>query len=172
MKITQSITKGDSPKLNNTKKTYLISILIPLLTGLISALLTSSNISLYYEINRPFLAPPTYIFPIVWSVLYTLMGISFAKIALSDNAEPSLKKFVYTLYIIQLVLNFIWPLIFFNQKSYSISFIIIVLLWYTILRMIIIFYQIDKKAALLQIPYIIWVTFASYLNLALALLNQ
>ena len=85
MKITQSITKGDNPKLNNTKKTYLISILIPLLTGLISALLTSSNISLYYEINRPFLAPPAYIFPIVWSVLYTLMGISFAKIALSDN---------------------------------------------------------------------------------------
>ena len=104
MKITQSITKGDSPKLNNTKKTYLISILIPLLTGLISALLTSSNISLYYEINRPFLAPPAYIFPIVWSVLYTLMGISFAKIALSDNTEPSLKKFVYTLYI--MVYNF------------------------------------------------------------------
>jgi len=156
--------------LKNKKQTYIISIAIPLIVGIAATLLTSKNMGIYKEIMKPPLAPPAFLFPVVWTILYILMGISSAKIILTPSARGEQKKSII-LYGLQLLLNFIWPVVFFNFKSFKISFIIIVLLWYTVFQMILAFYEIDKKAAFYQIPYILWITFATYLNLAIALLN-
>lgn len=156
--------------MNNKKKTYIISIAIPLIIGIAASLLTSGQMHIYKEIVKPPLAPPAFIFPIVWTILYILMGISSARIILTPSVHGEQKKAIL-LYILQLFLNFIWPIVFFNFKSYKISFVIIILLWYTVFRMIMAFFEVDKKAALYQIPYLLWITFATYLNLAIALLN-
>lgn len=154
----------------NKIKTYIWSIAIPVAVGLLSAVLTMGQMDLYQEINQPLLAPPPWLFPVVWTILYVLMGISFARIVLSD--QPDVEKIPsYFWYVFQLFFNFFWSIWFFNFRAFEFSFVWIVILWYGILRMILAFYQIDKIAAKLQIPYLLWVTFAAYLNLAIAILN-
>ncbi len=126
---------------------------------------------IYNQLIKPPLSPPAFVFMIIWPILYILMGISSAKIILTPSSHGE-QKTAMLLYICQLFLNFIWPIFFFNFKSYKISFVIIIMLWYTVFRMILAFYELDKKAAFYQLPYLIWLTFAAYLNLAIALLNS
>lgn len=154
----------------NTKN-YVVSCLIALSTGGLSALLTSGNMNLYSEITKPALAPPSLLFPIVWTVLYILMGISAAMIynIKKENADAAGNSL--TVYGINLFLNFFWSIIFFNLRTFLFSFIWLVALWVVILIMIIKFYRIKPIAGILQIPYLLWVTFAGYLNLAIFLLN-
>jgi len=152
-------------------KTFAIAIFIPLFVGILAALITRGQMDLYKEINKPPLAPPAVLFPIVWSVLYILMGIGSGKIILA-KALPSEKLRAILIYALQLFINFIWSLVFFNAKAFEAAFILIVILWYLIFKMIIEFYNIDKGAAILQVPYLLWVTFATYLTLAIALLNK
>ena len=118
--------------------------------------------------NKPPLTPPDYLFPIVWTILFILMGISAYIIYQSDALEKSNALIVYG---IQLLVNFFWPIFFFNMSAYLFSFIWIIILWLLIILMIKMFYPISKTAALLQIPYLIWVTFAAYLNFGVFLLN-
>ena len=128
--------------------------------------------NIYERIMRPALAPPAIVFPIVWTILYTLMGISSARIRLKKEENPELVLDALFAYVIQLILNFFWSLIFFNMQNFLFSLIWLVLLWIAILVMIIRFYRVEPPAALLQIPYLLWVTFAGYLNFMIYQLNR
>lgn len=151
-------------------KPLIISILISLSTGIISGLITINSQNTYSTIETPFFAPPGFLFPIVWSILYLLMGIS-AYIVYSSDAKPSDKQAALAIYALSLVINFIWPILFFNAKLYLISFIWLIILWIFILLTILAYSKINKTAAYLQIPYLLWVTFAGILNLAIVVLN-
>lgn len=144
-------------------KPYIISILIALGVGGLSALLTMGNMDVYSQIVKPSFAPPGFIFPVVWSILYVLMGISSARVYIKGG------NLFY--YVIQLIFNFFWSIIFFNLEAYLLSFVWLVLMWIFIILMIVDFYKTDKPSACLQIPYLLWVTFAGVLNLMIYLLN-
>lgn len=150
-------------------KKFIINILIPILIGGISALITKNSMDIYSYLDKPIFAPPSILFPIVWVVLYLLMGISSYFICKSNDIN---KKSAYLIYGIQLFLNFVWPIVFFLLSYRLISFFIIILLLISIIIMIIRFYKIDKKAGLLQIPYLLWVFYATILNFTLYVLNK
>ena len=152
-------------------RTYLIAILIPLAVGGLSALLTRGNMMLYGEIAPPPLAPPPIIFPIVWTILYILMGIGSARVYLKKQAMPREVTRALRIYALQLGFNFFWSLIFFNLRAFLFAFIWLIALWGLIIVMLFKFYKIDKIAAIINIPYLLWVTFAAYLNLAIYILN-
>lgn len=152
-------------------KPYIVSIAIALGIGGLSAFLIRDNLYLYAVINKPAFSPPAFLFPIVWTILYILMGISSARIWLQrDNYSYEVMDSLLT-YALQLILNFFWPIIFFNMRTFLFSFIWIVVLWTSILKMIFKFSVLDKTAACLNIPYVLWVTFAGYLNFMIYLLN-
>lgn len=148
-------------------KTYAKSILIPLVVGGIVGFITSSSMD-YETLKQPFLSPPSIVFPIVWTILYTLMGISYGILQTNQLTNPQIN----TIYYLQLAVNAIWPIIFFTLKMRLTAFLIILLLIALIITMIIKFYPKNKTASLLQIPYLIWTLFASYLNIAVYLLNR
>ena len=150
-------------------KRLFISIFISLGIGILSAVLTSSSMDIYKYLNKPSLAPPSIIFPIVWTLLYILMGISAYLIYKSNDKN---KKEALIIYGIQLILNFTWTIIFFLLKFRLLAFINIILLLIFIIIMIIKFYKINNKASLLQIPYLFWVLFATYLNYGFYILNK
>ncbi len=149
-------------------KPLLVSLLISLGVGTLAGFLSSGQTDVYSELNLPALAPPSIVFPVVWTILYILMSVS-AYIVYSSKAWD--RKRALKLYGLQLLLNFIWPLIFFNLQMYLLAFVVLVILWIVVLVMIIIFYRINPTAAYLQIPYLIWLTFAGYLNLSIYILN-
>ena len=152
-------------------KPYVISVLIALAVGGISALITRGSMDIYTEIVKPKLAPPGFIFPIVWGILYTLMGISSALVYIKSKELATAQKTGLGVYALQLSVNFFWPILFFNFQAFLISFLWLVLLWILILIMILRFSKISPLAAYLQIPYLVWVTFAGYLNLMIYFLN-
>ncbi|MBO5287743.1 MAG: tryptophan-rich sensory protein [Clostridia bacterium] len=152
-------------------KPYIISVLIALLVGGLSALLTMGNMNIYNEINTPSFAPPGILFPIVWSVLYILMGISAGLIKTSENSTKDERLRALFTYGISLFVNFLWSIIFFNMRFYLLAFVWLVLLWVLILKTIWDYSKINKLAAYLQIPYLLWVTFAGILNFSIYLLN-
>jgi tryptophan-rich sensory protein len=146
-----------------------LSIILPLLVGGISGYYTASNITSWYVyLSKPSFNPPNYLFGPVWTTLYVLMGISFFMILNSTHPE---KKKLIGIYLFQLILNFLWSFIFFNFHALGIAAIEIVTLWISILIMIMMFYKVNKWAALINIPYLLWVSFASVLNISIYLLN-
>ena len=149
-------------------KTYIISIVIPLIVGGLSAMFTFSNMNIYDEINKPFLSPPGVVFPIVWTILYILMGISSAMIKLSNSEN---KADALIIYRFSLLINFFWSIIFFNMRAYNFAFVWLIALWLFVLYTIIKYSKINKTAAILQIPYLLWLTFAGYLNLMISILH-
>lgn len=151
-------------------KRFLISIALPLGVGGLSSLITKGNMNLYSEIVTPRLSPPGWLFPVVWTILYILMGISLY-LVWNSEAKFYEKQRAFVIFGIQLFLNFIWSPIFFNQQRFLLAFIVLLFLWLFTFGMIVSFYKIMKLAGILQIPYIIWLTFAGYLNLAIYLLN-
>ncbi len=151
----------------NIKK--LISyIVITLLVGSFFTLFIMDSFNIYNTMDNPFLSPNKIVFPIVWSVLYILMGISLYIVSESKylNKDKS-----YLLYILQLLVNSVWPLFFFKFRLFFVSFLIVLLLIYLVIKLILEFYKINKLAAYLQIPYLLWLIFASYLSLGVFLLN-
>ena len=146
------------------QKPLLISLLISLGTGVIAGFLTSGSMEKYQEMYRPPSSPPGWVFPVVWLILYTLMGIAAYRIYMKDPKAEVLK-----LYLIQLAVNFLWPILFFNFGWQLFAVVWLLLLWYLVFVMIKEFAKIDEGAAKLMIPYLIWLTFASYLNIAIAL---
>ena len=152
-------------------KTYAISIAAALATGGLSALFTAGNMDIYSAITKPALAPPSALFPIVWTLLYILMGVSSAMIYLQRSENPQAARNSLIAYAASLFLNFFWSIIFFNMQAFLFAFIWILLLWASILVTILQYRKISPLAAALQVPYLLWVTFAAYLNLAIYLLN-
>lgn len=150
-------------------KTLIMNLIVPLAIGGLSTFLTKDSMNLYETITRPSLSPPSWLFPVAWTLLYILMGISSYLVTVSDSES---KTEALTLYSISLVLNFIWSPIFFIGQNYLVAFIVLVILWYTVFQMIQAFFEIRPLAATLQIPYLIWLTFAGYLNLSIYFLNR
>ena len=153
-------------------KVFLVAILIPLLVGGASALLTRGNMNIYETVNTPPLSPPSILFPIVWSVLYVLMGISSALVYLhrENDLESASRGLVF--YGASLFVNFLWSIIFFNMQKFLFAFVWLLLLLYLIIKTVIFYKRVYPTAAYLQIPYILWVSFAGYLNLAIYILNK
>lgn len=149
------------------KSALIISILIPLAVGSMSALF-SGNMSSYSILDKPAFSPPGFIFPIVWTILYILMGISSYIVYSSNNPN---KPKALLIYGIQLFFNFCWSIIFFGLDLYLFAFIWLIALIFIIIIMIRQFYIVSPLAAYLQIPYLIWCIFAAYLNFSIFILN-
>ena len=155
--------------MKTNRKKLIICLAIPLAVGGLAALL-SGGMDTYQTLNQPPLSPPGWVFPVVWSILYLLMGYASYRILISD-ADPNAIRKALTFYFIQLVLNFLWPLVFFGLQWYFAAFILLLVLWVFIYLTMFTFGKIDGTAGNLLIPYLLWVTFAGYLNLGVALLN-
>lgn len=150
--------------------TLIVCIAIPLAVGGIAGLLTRGGMEVYQMLNQPAFAPPGWLFPVVWTILYVLMGIA-SYLVLESNADKTEILEGMILYGYQLVVNFFWPIFFFQFQWYLFSFIWLVALWVLIIMTMIEFYQVSKTAAYLLIPYLVWVTFAGCLNFAIYRLN-
>ena len=155
--------------MNINWKKLVISLAIPLGVGALATLL-SGGMNTYRTLNQPPLSPPGWVFPIVWTILYLLMGYASYRISTSDVPAGERKK-ALTFYGIQLFLNFLWPIVFFRFRWYFAAFILLLALWVFIYLTMYRFEKIDETAETLLIPYLLWVTFAGYLNLGVALLN-
>ena len=145
-------------------------ILVPLLVGVVASLITGGGMDQDETIVKPPLSPPAWLFPVVWTILYIMMGIS-SYLILTSNAAKEQKDSAMMLYWYQLAVNFLWPTFFFNFEWYFFSLLWLLLLWGLVLLMILTFYKIDKRAAWLNIPYLLWLTFAAYLNAMVWWLN-
>lgn len=153
----------------NIKK-LAICIAIPLIVGGVSALISGGGMRAFNELNKPPLSPPGWLFPVVWTLLYVLMGIASYLVLVSGEDEAKVTSALKT-YGLQLAFNFFWSIIFFNLESYLFAFIWLVALWILILLTMIKFFRIREAAGYLLLPYLAWVTFAGYLNLGIYLLN-
>lgn len=148
-------------------KIYLKSIIIPVIVGDLVGLLISNSID-YNSLQKPFLAPPSILFPIMWTILYILMGVSYGML----QSKMLVDSEINLIYYIQLFVNAFWSIFFFVFKWRLFSFIWILLLDVLVIVMIVKFYKKHKVAGLIQIPYLLWSLFATYLNLSIYLLNR
>lgn len=153
-------------------RNFIVSVAISLGVGILSALLTRGNMNIYEELNTPPLSPPSFLFPVVWTVLYVLMGISAAMVYNTRTSPLARRKEALTLYYVSLFFNFFWSIIFFNIRAFLFAFVWLLVLLTLIILTIVKYYKINKTAAYLQIPYAVWVTFAGYLNFGIWLLNK
>lgn len=142
---------------------------IPLGVGVVSALLTRNSMEQFSSLRQPPLSPPGWLFPVVWTVLFILMGIASYLVMISGH--PARSKTALTVYGVQLAFNFLWSILFFNWQLYWVALIWLIALWGLIWLNMVLFYRLSKPAGYLLIPYLVWVTFAGYLNTAIALLN-
>ncbi len=156
------------------KKEKLYGILFYIFTaegiGALSALITGSFSDFFLKYEEPPLLPPGWLFPVVWTVLYALMGYSAYLVSRAD-ASKDVRKNALTVYWLQLAFNFLWSIIFFRFELLWVGFVDIVLLLISVCVMTVMFFRIKPKAGWLNVPYIIWVAFATYLNLATAVIN-
>lgn len=151
-------------------KTYAFWILLGEAVGALSGWLTRNGMELYKaEIVKPVLSPPSVVFPVVWVILFALMGIGAARIRLSRPSRE--KKRSLRLFLVQLAFNFFWSILFFNLQYFGLAFFWLAALWLLILWMLLSFRKTDPLSAWLQVPYLLWVAFAGYLNLGVWLLN-
>lgn len=155
----------------NQKVVYALWILLAEGAGALSGFLTRDGMRLYAELAaKPPLSPPGVVFPIVWAILYALMGIGAARVY---QAPPSGERTrALGLFLLQLGFNFFWSIWFFNARLYGFALVWLAALWLLVLGMIRAFRRVDPLAARLQIPYLLWVSFAAYLNFGVWLLNR
>lgn len=154
----------------STGKVYTFWIVFTEAVGALAGLLTRNGTKLYAtSILKPPLSPPALVFPIAWAILYALMGIGAARVYLTPVS--GIRARGLQLFLIQLAFNFLWSVIFFNFQAFGLAFIWLVILWALILMMTLTFGKTDRLSALLQIPYLIWVLFAGYLNYGVWRLN-
>ena len=152
-------------------KTYLGWVLFTEAVGGLSALLTRAGVQYFNEfVTKPPFSPPGIVFPVAWAVLYLLMGIGAARVYLSPMSRARSRSLF--LYLLQLAFNFLWSVIFFNFRAYAFALLWLCALWLLILAMTLAFRRVDSLAARLQVPYLLWVLFAGYLNAGVWLLNR
>ena len=156
--------------MKSDKNRLIIGLAIPLVVGGAAGLLTMNSMEAFEALNQPPLSPPGWLFPVVWTVLYVLMGIASYLVSVSDAPHEEKARALWT-YGIQLAFNFLWPIAFFNLKWYLFAFLWLVILWILILITALRFGRIRKPAGYLLVPYLLWVAFAGYLNLGIYLLN-
>lgn len=152
-------------------KPYVFWIALAEGVGALSGWLTREGIEIYNQtVVQPPLSPPAFVFPVVWAILYALMGIGAARVYLTPASNARSRGLL--LWLVQLAFNFLWSIVFFNLQAYAFAFFWLIALWLLILWMTVTFYQVDKTAALLQIPYLLWVAFAGYLTFGVWMLNR
>lgn len=152
-------------------KAYAFWILLSEAVGALSGWLTREGTKLFSETAaQPPLSPPMWVFPVVWGILYLLMGISAARVSLTPQSEDRSRGL--NLFALQLVVNFFWSLIFFNARAYGFALLWLILLWILVFLMIRSYFAVDPAAAKLQLPYLLWLTFAAYLNAGVWYLNR
>jgi len=150
-------------------KKLLLCLALPLAVGGLSALLTG-GMDTYDTLAKPPLSPPGWLFPIVWTILFLLMGYASYRVLVSGAPKKAVRN-AWGIYILQLAFNFVWPLLFFRGMWLLVSLLWLIALWVLILLTVRSFSRIDSKAGDLLIPYLLWVTFAGYLNFGFYLLN-
>ncbi len=145
----------------------LISLLIPVAVGALAGWLIQGSADFYNGLIKPPFAPPAAVFPLVWTVLYLLMGIAAYRI---HQTEGEGKQTSLRLYYIQLVINFLWPISFFLWKNFWLAFLILIVLWILVGVLTFRFWKLDRPAGIIMALYWIWLTYAAYLNLFIAIL--
>ena len=156
--------------MKQSTKTLLIALAIPLAVGGLASLFSGGGMAQYRTLNQPPLSPPGWVFPIVWTILYLLMGYASYRVYTAGK-PPAFTARALKLYAAQLFVNFLWPIVFFSFQWYLVAFLVLILLWVLILLTLRAFTAIDETAGDLLIPYLLWVTFAGYLNLGVYFLN-
>lgn len=153
------------------KKWYwLVCIALPLAVGGLAGFITRDSFEIYSQLNLPPFSPPGWVFPVAWSILYLAMGIA-SGLVLSSGASQEQTMSALRLYILQLAVNFVWPILFFGQSLYLVSFFWLLLLLLLVILVTIWFYRIIPSAGILLIPYLMWLIFAGYLNFEVYFLN-
>lgn len=153
------------------KKDFIIAAVIPILVGVLAAILTRGGMMAFEIMNKPPLTPPAWLFPVVWTILYAMMGIASYLVTVSGKDSLDIDE-ALLFYGLQLIFNFFWTIVFFGFGKYFAAFLVLAALWLLIFHTIRLFDPISKKAAYLMVPYLIWVTFAGYLNLGVWWLNR
>lgn len=148
----------------------LIFVLSAELAGVLSSLFAGDISAVYQTLEKPPLSPPDWVFPIVWIILYALMGIS-AYLVYRSDAEPVRVKSALRVYWLQLVVNFSWSIVFFRFQAFWAAFVVLAILIILVITMLVKFAKIRPAAALVNVPYLLWLLFAAYLNVTTALLN-
>ena len=148
----------------------LIFVLSAELVGVLSSLFAGNISTVYKTLEKPPLSPPSWVFPIVWVILYALMGISAYLVYRSDS-EPVRVKSALRVYWLQLLVNFSWSIVFFRFQAFWAAFVVLIILLILVITMLVKFAKIRPAAALINVPYLLWLLFAAYLNLTTALLN-
>ncbi len=156
--------------MNKNTKLLIICLAVPLAVGGLSALISGGGMKAFEELTKPPLSPPGWLFPVVWTALYLLMGYSLYLVLTSRSGNTVIGQSA-ALFGVQLFFNFFWSIFFFNFKLYFFAFGWLIVLWALIFTMTVSFYRASLTAALINIPYLLWVTFAGYLNLGIAILN-
>lgn len=151
-------------------RSFAVNLAIPLAIGGIATYLTKDNMVMFDYINKPPLSPPQWLFPIAWTVLYILMGIA-AYFVYNARMPNTQKSRALLLYSVQLILNFVWPLIFFNGENFLFALAWLIAMLIFVIASTIAFFGVDKKAGALMLPYVIWTAFATYLNYGIYILN-
>lgn len=151
-------------------KLLLVCLAVPLAVGALSALLSGNGMRTFSELNQPPLSPPGWLFPVVWTILYLAMGLASYLVLTSGASAEAIRKAI-RVYALQLAVNFFWSILFFRFRLYLAAFVWLVLLWVLIIVTTIRFYRIRERAGDLLVPYLLWVTFAGYLNFGVYLLN-
>ena len=152
-------------------KTILLWVLAALAVGTLAGLLSRSSMKIFESsAQQPLLSPPMWLFPVVWTILYVLMGVGAGLVALAPDSGD--RSWTLNLMVAQLAVNFFWPLFFFNLQAYGFSLIWLALLWLLVLAMILQMRKVVPLAAWLQVPYLLWLTFALYLNAGVWILNR
>lgn len=146
-------------------KIYTIFIVCTLFVGALSGFISMGGMGDYTTLDKPALSPPAWLFPVVWTILYIFMGIGATRVYIKTEK-------VSWIYVVQLIFNFCWSIIFFNFEAYLFAFVWLLILLVLVIFMVISFYRVDKFAGLLQISYILWLIFAGYLNFMVYLLNR
>ena len=151
-------------------KSLVICIIIPLVAGGLAALLTMGIMQDFAALNQPPLSPPGWIFLVVWTFLYVLMGVASYLVLETPSSSDSTKN-AFKAYFLQLFFNFFWSIIFFTLGAYEIAFAWLILLLTLIVVTTVRFWRVNMWAGILMLPYIVWVSFAGYLNFAIAGIN-
>jgi len=151
------------------RKAYLFFIILCEASGIVSGLISMMGMREFSNVNQSELTPPGIVFPIVWTLLYALMGIGAARVYLSDESLEQIKGLA--VFFLQLAVNFFWSIIFFNFQAFQLAFWWLLSLCILIIIMIYFYYKCDRLAAILQLPYFFWVTFAGYLSYMTWMLN-
>ena len=156
---------------NKPWKSYLFWIILCEAVGILAGMFSKDGMEQYLQtVTQPSFAPPPAIFPVVWAVLYALMGVGMARVWLYGVVPEKLTA--QNLFVAQLILNFFWPLIFFNVMAFGFAFLWIILLWILVLAMLLAFWRQDTLAGFLQLPYLLWITFAAFLNFTVWMQNS